>query len=83
VENPDERIAHLQYLSEQERDRLLVKCNKTAANYPQNLCVNQLFELHAKQTPDAVALVFGDERITYRELNLRSNQLGRRFSIRS
>ncbi len=77
VENPDERIAHLQYLSEQERERLLVECNKTAANYPQDLCVHQLFELHAKQTPDAVALVFGDERVTYRELNLRSNQLAR------
>ncbi|MEG3861820.1 amino acid adenylation domain-containing protein [Microcoleus sp. herbarium12] len=77
VGNPDERIAYLQYLSEQERDRLLVECNKTAANYPQNLCVHQLFELHAKQMPDAVALVFGDERVTYRELNLRSNQLAR------
>ncbi len=75
VENPDQRIAHLQYLSDEERYHLLVECNKTAANYPLNLCVHQLFELHAKQAPDAVALVFGDERVTYRELNLRSNQL--------
>jgi amino acid adenylation domain-containing protein len=77
VKNPEQRIAHLQYLSEQERDYLLVECNKTAANYPQSLCVHQLFELHAQQAPDAVALVFGDERVTYRELNLRSNQLAR------
>ena len=77
VANPEERIAHLQYMSEQERDRLLVECNKTAVDYPQNLCVHQLFELHAKQTPDAVALVFGDEQITYGELNIRSNQLAR------
>ena len=77
VANPEERIANLQYLSAKERDYLLVECNNTQADYPQDLCIHQLFELHAEQTPDAVALVFGDERVTYRELNLRSNQLAR------
>jgi len=77
VANPEQRIANLQYMSQQERDKLLVECNQTAVNYPQSLCVHQLFELHAKQAPDAVALVFRDEQITYRELNLRSNQLAR------
>ncbi|WP_293128194.1 non-ribosomal peptide synthetase [Microcoleus sp. bin38.metabat.b11b12b14.051] len=77
VVNPEERIAYLQYMSEQERDRLLFECNKTAVNYPQYFCVHQLFELHAKQTPDAVALIFGNEQITYGELNIRSNQLAR------
>jgi amino acid adenylation domain-containing protein len=75
VSNPEERIANLQYMSQQERDKLLVECNQTATDYPQNLCIHQLFELHAKQAPDAVALVFGEEQFTYRELNLRSNQL--------
>ena len=77
VANPEERIANLQYLSAKERDYLLVECNNTQADYPQDLCIHQLFELHAEQTPDAVALVFGDERVTYRELNIRSNQLAR------
>ena len=75
VTNPEERIANLQYLSAQERDHLLVECNKTQADYPQDLCIHQLFEMQADRTPDAVALVFGEERVTYRELNLRSNQL--------
>lgn len=77
VANPEERIAHLQYVSQQQHDYLLVECNQTAADYPQYLCVQQLFQLHASQTPDAVVLVFAEEQITYGELNLRSNQLAR------
>ncbi|MEG4066492.1 amino acid adenylation domain-containing protein [Microcoleus sp. Pol11C2] len=77
VTNPEERIANLQYLSAQERYHLLVECNNTQADYPQDLCIHQLFEMQADRTPDAVALVFGEERVTYRELNLRSNQLAR------
>ncbi|MEG4487150.1 amino acid adenylation domain-containing protein [Microcoleus sp. D2_18a_B4] len=77
VTNPEQRIANLQYLSAQERDYLLVECNNTRADYPQDLCIHQLFEMQAARTPDAVALVFGEERVTYRELNLRSNQLAR------
>ncbi|MDP8934385.1 MAG: amino acid adenylation domain-containing protein, partial [Cyanobacteriota bacterium] len=77
VTNPEQRIANLQYLSAQERDHLLVECNNTQADYPQDLCIHQLFEMQADRTPDAVALVFGEERVTYRELNLRSNQLAR------
>jgi amino acid adenylation domain-containing protein len=77
VANPEQRIANLQYLSAKERYHLLVECNNTQADYPQDLCIHQLFEMQADRTPDAVALVFGEERVTYRELNLRSNQLAR------
>ncbi|MBD2010113.1 non-ribosomal peptide synthetase [Microcoleus vaginatus ZQ-A3] len=77
VTNPEERIANLQYLSAKERDHLLVECNNTQADYPQDLCIHQLFEMQVDRTPDAVALVFGEERVTYGELNLRSNQLAR------
>jgi len=77
VTNPEQRIANLQYLSAQERYQLLVEYNNTRADYPQDLCIHQLFEMQAYRTPDAVALVFGEERVTYRELNLRSNQLAR------
>ena len=77
VTNPEQRIGNLQYLSAKERYHLLVECNNTQADYPQDLCIHQLFEMQAARTPDAVALVFGEERVTYRELNLRSNQLAR------
>ncbi|MEG4814071.1 amino acid adenylation domain-containing protein [Microcoleus sp. K5-D4] len=77
VANPEQRIANLQYLSAQERYQLLVECNNTQADYPQDLCIHQLFEMQADRTPEAVALVFGEERVTYQQLNLRSNQLAR------
>ncbi|MEG4442150.1 condensation domain-containing protein, partial [Microcoleus sp. AT9_B5] len=77
VTNPEQRIANLQYLSAQERYHLLVECNNTQADYPQDLCIHQLFEMQADRTPEAVALVFGEERVTYQQLNLRSNQLAR------
>ncbi|WP_373536610.1 amino acid adenylation domain-containing protein [Microcoleus sp.] len=75
VTNPEQRIANLQYLSAKERYQLLVECNNTQVDNPQDLCIHQLFEMQADRTPDAVALVFGDERVTYQQLNLRSNQL--------
>ncbi|MEG4088332.1 amino acid adenylation domain-containing protein [Microcoleus sp. Pol12B4] len=77
VANPEQRIASLEYMSAQERYHLLVECNNTQADNPQDLCIHQIFEMQADRTPDAVALVFGEEQVTYQELNLRSNQLAR------
>ena len=45
--------------------------------YPQERCIHELFEDQVRQTPDAVALVFGDERLSYGELNARANRLAR------
>jgi amino acid adenylation domain-containing protein len=63
------------FLSESERHRLLVEWNRTAANYPQDKTIHELFEAQVEQTPDAVALVFEGGKLTYRELNGRANQL--------
>jgi amino acid adenylation domain-containing protein len=54
---------------------LLVEWNQTEADYPRDKCVHQLFEAQAERTPDAIAVVFEDQQLTYRELNERSNQL--------
>src|SRR5436309_6348870 len=64
-------------LSEEERHRLLVEWNQTARAYPRDLCVHQLFERQAAETPEAVALVAGSEQLTYAELNARANRLAR------
>ena len=53
--------------------------NDTAADYPKDRCVHQLFEEQAKRTPDAVAAVFGDQSWTYRELNERANRTALRL----
>ncbi|WP_414568457.1 amino acid adenylation domain-containing protein [Nostoc sp. CCY 9925] len=75
VANPEQRIAQLPLLNEVELDQLLFQWNKTQADYPQDKCIHQLFERVAQQNPNAVALVFGDEQLTYKELNIQSNQL--------
>ena len=69
------RISQLPLLSNADRDRQLVEWNATEVIYPADLCIHQLFERQVEQTPDAVAVVFGDREVTYHELNQRSNQL--------
>ena len=75
VANPEQPIAQLPLLSESELDNLLVGWNNTQLDYPQDRCIHQLFESVVEQNPDAIALVFGDEKLSYKELNIRSNKL--------
>jgi amino acid adenylation domain-containing protein len=63
------------FLSDSERHQLLVEWNNTQINYPQNKCLHHLFEAQVERTPDAIAIVFEDARLTYQELNQRANQL--------
>jgi amino acid adenylation domain-containing protein len=72
---PEQRLADLQILTAEERTRLLDEWNDTARDYPQGQCLHQLFEEQAHYTPDTVALIFGEERLTYRELNRRADCL--------
>ena len=74
VDNPQQRIAQLPLLAPAERQQLLVEWNDTHTEYPQK-CIHQLFEEQVERTPDAVALVFEGQPLTYRELNNRANQL--------
>ena len=64
-------------LTPEERRQQLVEWNATEAEYPRDKCIHQLFEEQVERTPDAVAVVFEDQRLTYRELNARANQLAR------
>ncbi|GAK51449.1 amino acid adenylation domain protein [Candidatus Moduliflexus flocculans] len=73
--NPEERIGYLPILTDMERHTLLVEWNQTATDYPKNACIHELFEEQVIQTPDAVAVVYNGERLTYQELNQRANQL--------
>jgi amino acid adenylation domain-containing protein len=75
VTSPDGLLKDLPLLSEAEKHQLLVEWNDTAAEYPQDQCIHQLFEAQVEKTPDAVAVSFEGEQLTYRELNQRANQL--------
>jgi amino acid adenylation domain-containing protein len=75
VANPQARIAELPLLTESERQQLLVEWNSTQTDYPSDKCIHQLFEQQVARTPDAVAVVFDNQQLTYSELNCRANQL--------
>nr|VFJ75373.1 MAG: amino acid adenylation domain-containing protein [Candidatus Kentron sp. FW] len=79
VEDPERPVSRLPLLSEAERRRILVEWNDTGAPYPQEQCVHELFEERVAKTPDAVAIVFEDEEISYGELNMRANRLAHRL----
>lgn len=74
VANPAQRVSELPLLTPAEIAQV-VGWNDTHAEYQSNVCLHQLFEEQAARTPDALAVVFGGEQLTYRELNQRANQL--------
>ena len=74
VSNPEQKISELPLLTEWEQQQLAA-WNNTATDYPQNACIHQLFEEQVERSPDAIALVFEDQQLTYKELNQRANQL--------
>jgi aspartate racemase len=66
-------------LNEAERRQLLSEWNNTQTDYPRDLCIQQVFEDLVEQRPDAVALKFRDQQMTYRQLNVRANQVAHRL----
>ncbi|WP_198299665.1 non-ribosomal peptide synthetase [Tumebacillus avium] len=72
---PDGRIGELPLLTADEREKVLVEWNRTETAYPRDVAVHQLFELQVEQMPDAVAVVYGEQSLTYAELNHRANQV--------
>ena len=73
--NPDQRLADLPLLTPAEQQQMLVEWNDTEADYPRDQLIYQLFEQQAERSPDAVAVVFQDQYLTYRDLNRRANKL--------
>src|SRR6185369_16360694 len=74
VASVEQPVQELRLLPEVERQQLLVEWNQTSSAYPQ-LSIQKLFEQQAGETPEAVAVTFEDEQLSYRELNERANQL--------
>ncbi|HVG44946.1 MAG TPA: amino acid adenylation domain-containing protein, partial [Longimicrobium sp.] len=72
--DPGRRVSRLALMGDQERARV-AEWNRTAAEYPAEHCIHHLFEAQAARTPDAVAVVFGDDALTFRQLDERANQL--------
>src|SRR5258708_32580924 len=72
---PDARLSELPLPGKAESHRLLVEWNATAGDYPSDVCLHGLIEAQAAKTPEAVALFYEGQEVTYRQLNARANRL--------
>ena len=76
-ENKEIKIADIDMLSKEEKYQILYEFNNTKVEYPSNKTVINLFEEQVEKTPNNIAVVFEDKKLTYKELNEESNQLAR------
>ena len=86
VDDPETRILSLPLMTPQEQHQLVVGLNETERVFPQPPCLHQIFERQVERTPEAVAVSFEGEQLTYAELNRRANQLAhhlRHFGVRT
>jgi amino acid adenylation domain-containing protein len=72
---PDSAVRALSVLPASERHQLLYAWNATQAEFPADTCVHELFEQQVAKSPDAIAVVFEDQQLSYAELNRRANRL--------
>ncbi|HEX3156856.1 MAG TPA: amino acid adenylation domain-containing protein, partial [Candidatus Angelobacter sp.] len=77
AKDADEAIGQLELLSSDERRRVLEEWNHTAVAYPAEKCFHELFEEEVRKSPEATAVVYEEQALSYRELNARANQLAR------
>ncbi|MBD2083577.1 non-ribosomal peptide synthetase [Trichocoleus sp. ST-U3] len=75
VANSDRSISTLPFLTQPERHQLLVEWNNTHTNDSTDRCLHQLFEEQVERTPDAIAIIFKNQQLTYAELNAKANHL--------
>jgi len=75
IRDPDARIGELDALTDAERGQVLIEFNNTKADFPDDVCIHQLFEEQVRRTPETVAVEFSGGHLTYTQLNDRANRL--------
>jgi len=75
VNQPETSISELPLITKAEQQQLLVEWNQTQTEYPKHQCIHQCFEEQVTRTPNAVALIFEGQKLSYIELNQKANQL--------
>src|SRR6185503_18567434 len=83
VTAPWRKLSALPLLGAMDRRALIVDCNRTAADYPRNATLPELFAAQVARAPDATALVCGERRMSYRELDAASSRLAHELCRRS
>ena len=77
--NQDTRISELPLFDNAERNKILLEWNDTYRDNSKDIRLHELIEAQVQRTPDALAVVFEDERLTYREMNRRANLIAHRL----
>ncbi|PGV75242.1 non-ribosomal peptide synthetase [Bacillus cereus] len=77
IEKPEVSIGMLNIITEEEKTQILKVFNDTKMDYPNDKTIHELFEEQVELTPEQIALVFGEQKLTYKQLNERANQLAR------
>lgn len=75
IRNPQTHLNEICVLNEIEKQKILIDWNNTAKDFPRDKTVHQFFEEQVLKTPDNIALIFGEQQLTYRQLNEKANQL--------
>jgi polyketide synthase PksN len=75
MKDPNTALDSYSFLSEAETQKILIDWNATKIDYPKEKCIHELFEEQVQKTPDAIAVIFEDETLTYRDLDQKSTQL--------
>ena len=75
VESPQQQVSQLPILTQREQQQLLFEWNNTQIDYPNSQCIHELLEAQVEKTPQAVAVVYENQQLTYTQLNSRANQL--------
>ncbi|OHW38917.1 non-ribosomal peptide synthetase [Pseudomonas sp. 06C 126] len=79
LDQPELALGGLSMQGVARQRQVVAQWNPPAVEYPREQCIHQLFEAQAERAPDAVALVFGQQSLTYGELNRQANQLAHRL----
>lgn len=77
ISNPFKLVKEIDIVSEDEKEKLIYGFNDTDAKYPNSNMIHELFEEQAEKTPNNIALVYENKKLTYRELNEKANSLAR------
>ncbi len=77
AENKNILISDIELLSKEEKNQILNEFNDTYVDYPRDKTIQELFEEQVKKTPDNIAVIYKDKKVTYKELEEKSNQIAR------
>ncbi|MBF0119717.1 MAG: amino acid adenylation domain-containing protein, partial [Desulfobacterales bacterium] len=75
VNNTHKRVSDITILTEEEKHKIVYEWNNTKVDYPKDKTMIDLFEEQVEKTPDAIAVIYEEDKLTYKELNERANQL--------